>query len=147
MQTVLFKPFAGSLSFATFKFLIMTNSSYQHTVHQRHESMLKDPPVAGYVDMWSNETGTSAVHTFRGPGPVHSVHLSTHGRQLIAVNDNIIRVEHQTDQPNPEWKQQCMLELPTKVRNCFCPWYSVGKDNFFLFTTARMHLWRQFQNF
>ena len=68
--------------------------------------------TAGYVDVWSNETGTSPVHSFRGPGSVNQVELSQSGDKLLAVNDNIIRVEHTTD---GQWTQQRMFELPTKV--------------------------------
>ena len=68
--------------------------------------------TAGYVDVWSNETGTSPVHSFRGPGSVNQVELSQSGEQLLAVNDIIIRVEHAADGP---WTQQRMFELPTKV--------------------------------
>ena len=68
--------------------------------------------TAGYVDVWSNDTGTSPVHSFRGPGSVNQVELSESGDQLLAVNNNIIRVEHSTD---GQWTQQRMFELPTKV--------------------------------
>ena len=68
--------------------------------------------ATGYVDVWSNETGTSPVHSFRGPGSVNQVELSQSGDQLLAVNDNIIRVEHAAD---GQWTQQRMFELPTKV--------------------------------
>ena len=68
--------------------------------------------ATGYVDVWSNETGTSPVHSFRAPGSVNQVELPQSGDQLLAVNDNIIRVEHTTD---GQWTQQRMFELPTKV--------------------------------
>ena len=71
--------------------------------------------LPGYVDVWSNETGTTPVHSFRGPGSVRQVALSNHAhaQNLFAVHDNIVRLEHMTE--DAQWKQQRMLEMPSKV--------------------------------
>ena len=76
------------------------------------ESWFAKYHFVGYIDIWSNESGTLPVHSFRGPGAVSQVELSNSGHQLLVVNDNIVRVEQTAD---GEWKQQNMLELPTKV--------------------------------
>ncbi len=68
--------------------------------------------IAGYVDIWSNETGTSPVHTFRGPETVNQVHLSDNTHQLLVVNNNIARVEHVQDGC---WQQQDLFECQAKV--------------------------------